>query len=176
MFLKRCRYFFATYYTVFMIPFSSLWSNHPHVTGEPPLLDRTTYPDQCAINVSAALIRSGVDMKSFTGTWSWQKDKPRYAIRAQELANWLATPAALTPFRVTKYPGKEAFAKMSGSTGIVFFQNYWGPGHQGDHIDFWNGSRLSDRLSWARIHLHLSWEGTISNYRNSESIWYWRVL
>jgi hypothetical protein len=158
-----------------MPSFAALWSNHPHVKGEPALLDTGVYPDQCAITLSAALLRSGVDMKSYPGTWSWQKDKPKYAIRAQELANWLATPAAHLAFGVRKLPGKEAFDKMSGSTGIVFFQNYWGPGHQGDHIDLWNGTRLTDHLSWARIHLYLSWEGRISNYRNAESVWYWRV-
>jgi hypothetical protein len=158
-----------------MPSFATLWSNHPHVKGEPALLDTGEYPDQCAITLSAALLRSGVDMKSYPGTWSWQKDKPKYAIRAQELANWLATPAAHLPFGVQKLPGKEAFDKMSGSTGIVFFQNYWGRGHQGDHIDLWNGTRLTDHLSWARIHLYLSWEGSISNYRNAESVWYWRV-
>jgi hypothetical protein len=70
---------------------ASLWAAHPNVRGDAPLLDRGTYENQCAINVSAALMRVGIDMRAYNGAWSWQKDKPKYAIRAQELANWLAT-------------------------------------------------------------------------------------
>lgn len=79
-------------------------------------------------------------MRSYTGAWSWQKDKAKYAIRAQQLAEWLATPASRLPFKSNA--GKKAFEKIGGKPRIVFFQNYWGAGHQGDHIDLWNGSLL----------------------------------
>ncbi|MCX6270779.1 MAG: type VI secretion system amidase effector protein Tae4 [Bacteroidetes bacterium] len=159
-----------------MIEFSVLWSNHPTVKDEAPLLNTKDYTDQCAINLSASLLRSGLDMRSYTGTWSWEKNKPKYAIRAQELANWLASSAS--PFSPTfkKYKGKDVFDKIDGNTGIIFFQNYWGPGHQGDHIDLFNKSRLTSLSSWFRINLHLSWEGTFSNFRNAESIWFWKIL
>lgn len=158
-----------------MPTFSQLWTNHPTIMGDAPLLDHKTYPNQCAVNLFAALQRSGFDVATFHGQMSWQKDKPKYAIRAQELANWLACPGVLPGTKVEKLSGKEVFEKINGRRGIIFFQNYWGPGHQGDHIDLWNGSRLSDWKSWARIHLFISWEGVWSDYRQSERVWFWAI-
>lgn len=77
-----------------MPAFATLWSNHPNIKGDAPLLDKKVYENQCAINLSAALIRSGISMNGYIGAWSWEKGKPKYAIRAQELANWLTTPAS----------------------------------------------------------------------------------
>jgi hypothetical protein len=167
-----------------IMPFLSLWNHHPNVTGEPPLLDKGTYENQCAINLTASFMRSGIDMNSFQGTWSWEKDKPKYPIRAQELANWLASGGARIPSRVEKFSGKEAFGRKEGKkgmtlrTGIVFFQNYWGPGSQGDHIDLWNGSRLKDRRTWARINVRigdfgLHNLGAGSDFQKAQSVWFW---
>lgn len=69
-----------------MPSFSQLWGNHPTIKGDAPLLDPKVYSNQCAINLYAALQRSGFNVSSFSGQLSWQKDKPKYAIRAQELA------------------------------------------------------------------------------------------
>lgn len=155
-----------------MVLFSTLWSNHPNVKGDAPLLDAKDYPNQCAVNLWAALTRSGVDVTGFHGTFSWQKDKPKYAIRAQEVADWLASPRSHMP-RVQKFKGSEVFDKIKGKTGIIFFQNYWGPGAQGDHIDLWNGSRLSTLTSWLRIQLGISVEGVWSDYEKAEAVWFW---
>lgn len=120
-----------------MPSFATLWNNHPHVKGEGALLDKRVYENQCAINLSAALIRSGINMTSYNGTWSWQKDKPKYAIRAQELANWLATGGSRLATKVEKLQGAEVFGEVAGKkgipdrSGIVFFQNYWGAGQPG---------------------------------------------
>jgi len=104
--------------------FQTIWNNHPNIKGETPLLDPKVYANQCAINLSAALIKSQVP---------------------------------LTGFR-----------------GIIFFQNYWGTGNQGDHIDLWNGTRLTHWSSWARIQLHIS-GGSWSDYRKAEAIWFWGI-
>ena len=135
-----------------------------------------------AINLSVALIRSGVDMRTFPGQWSWQKDKPKYAIRAQELANWLATPASHLHSNVEKLSANEVFDHTAGKrgiqgrTGIVFFQHYWGPGANGDHIDLWNGSRLTDLLSWVRIHARIGSFGIGTDYRKAKSVWFFPIL
>jgi hypothetical protein len=157
-----------------MSPFSAFWNNHPVIKGDAPLLDKKVYENQCAINMHAAWIRSGMELTGYTGTLSWEKDKPTYAIRAQELANWFASPRSHLP-KVQKFGGKIAFEKIQGKKGIIFLQNYWGAGHQGDHIDLWSGSRFTERTSWLRIHLHLSWEGIWSDYRVAESIWFWSI-
>ena len=162
-----------------MLSFKKLWASHPTVKGEQPLLDKKTYENQCAINLHAAFERSGVNLKTFHGQLSWQKDKPKYAIRAQELANWLASPFS-GMHRAEKFSGQEVFDKIQGK-GIIYFQNFWGPGNQGDHIDLWNGSRLTDRRSWARIHLRIGSFGVhsvipdVSDLQKSQSVWFWPV-
>ena len=118
-----------------MPTFLTLWKNHPNITGEEPLLDRNQYQNQCAVNIYATLLRSGVNVKTFRGQLSWQKDKPKYAIRAQEVANWLASEVnPIFPSKVEKFESKEVFDKLSGKTGIIFFCNYWGQGNQGESL------------------------------------------
>ncbi|MEI7870326.1 MAG: T6SS effector amidase Tae4 family protein [Candidatus Methylumidiphilus sp.] len=137
-------------------------------------MDKRQYPNQCAVNIYEALKKSGVNVNSFYGQLSWQKDKPKYAIRAQELADWLASPANPVQASAVKYSGEEVFDKIKGRTGIIFFQNYWGLGNQGDHIDLWNGTRLTHWTSWLRIQLHISGGGW-SNYRQAETVWFWQI-
>ncbi len=158
-----------------MPAFASLWSNHPNIKGSTPLLDKKVYENQCAINMGETWLRSGMSLDGYTGARSWEKDKPKYPIRAQELAEWFASPRSHLPFKVQKFGGKEAFEKISGKTGILFFQNYWGPGNQGDHIDLWNGSRLTHWISWLQIHARIGSVGINSDLRKAESIWYWAV-
>lgn len=156
-----------------MPTFHQLWINHPNVKGEGPQLDKSQYQNQCAINLYAALQRAGANVKTFNGQLSWQKDKPKYAVRAQELANWLARPGMLPGTKVEKFSGKEVFEKIRGKRGIIFFQNYWGPGNQGDHIDLWDGFRLTHPRSIAQIYLRFGPIGLGSDYRDSESAWFW---
>jgi Type VI secretion system (T6SS), amidase effector protein 4 len=163
-----------------MPTFATLWGNHPTIKGDSPLLDTKVYENQCAINLSAALMRSGIEMNNYTGVWSWETGKTKYAIRAQELADWLAKPNAQLPSKVEKFVGKEVFSKTAGKTGIVFFQNYWGAGNQGDHIDLWNGSRLTDWRTWARIHVRLGNYGLHnlgagSDFQKAQTAWFWKL-
>ena len=157
-----------------MPTFAQFWNNHPIIKGDAPLLDTKIYANQCAINVYASLQRSGVDLSGFHGQLSWQKEKPKYALRAQELADWLAKHGSV-PYPVEKFAAKDIFEEIDGKRGIVFFRNYWGTGNQGDHIDLWNGSRLTDWKSWARIHFYISWPGIWSDYRKAEAVWFWPV-
>lgn len=171
------RFFTSHYVTkkegqVSIFQFQTLWRNHPTIKGDTPILDKTSYPNQCAINLSAALVRSGVSMDDFRGAKSWQKEKPKYAIRAQELADWLSLKSRFPGRSRIKINPKSFNSEIARQSGIIFFQNYWGPGRQGDHIDLWNGSRLTEPSSWARIHLHLSWEGRFSNFYDAESVWF----
>ncbi len=102
--------------------FTQVWNNHPNITNEGSLLDKRQYPNQCAVKMYATLLKSGVNVKSFYGQLSWQKDKPKYAIRAQEIADWLASPANPVQAKVEKYSGEEVFDKIKGRTGIIFFK------------------------------------------------------
>lgn len=160
-----------------MTSFAKLWSNHPIVKGDAPLLDRAVYANQCAINVGAALMRSGLKLNGYTGAWSWNKEGARYPIRAEELARWLASPHAAIA-KVEKIAGKKYVSRIAGRCGIIFYKDYWGPGNAGDHIDLWNGSRLTDWTSWARIHVRLGDVGihTVgggSDMEKAKAVWFW---
>jgi hypothetical protein len=61
-------------------------------------------------------------LTGFRGTLSWQKDKPKYAIRAQELANWFKTSFPRIPTRFEAVPPKDFAAKLSTRRGIIFFK------------------------------------------------------
>ncbi len=156
-----------------MTNFQKIWSNHPIIKGDDPVLDKKVYENQCAINLSAALMHSGIQLTGFRGALSWQKGAPKYAIRAQELADWLQTTFPRVPMKCEKVAPKEFSAKLSQKRGIIFFQNYWGSGKQGDYIDLWNGSRLTHMRSLAQIYLRVGSFGLGSDYREAESVWFW---
>ncbi|WP_266105156.1 T6SS effector amidase Tae4 family protein [Pseudomonas sp. HN8-3] len=71
---------------------------------------------------------------------------------------------------------------LAGQQGIIFFKDFWRRGNEtsgnrsGDHIDLWNGRRLTNWLSYPRIQLGLSIEGTFSDYHESREIWFRKVI
>ena len=161
-----------------MPTFAELWASHPTIKGEAPLLDTKVYENQCAINLSASLMRSGIDLTSFTGVRSWEQGKPKYPIRAEELAGWLDRNAALLPSRITKFFGRDvpgSFENINGKTGVIFLKDYYGPGQNGDHIDLFSRNRMTSLFSWFRIATGFSYEGRFSDYRKSKAIWFWEV-
>ncbi|MET1080296.1 MAG: type VI secretion system amidase effector protein Tae4 [Pseudomonas sp.] len=131
------------------ITFAALWkaypSKKPYIdseTGKPP----AGYDNQCAIKVSVALEGAGFSLKNYKGA-AVSLGATRAAIRAQEMAKWLAgqkIDGIEAPIDIT---GKDWESKIKGRTGIVYFADYWArPGEKaptGDHIDLWNGSRLT---------------------------------
>jgi hypothetical protein len=161
-----------------MPTFGELWANHPTIKGDAPILDKKVYANQCAISMSAALMRSGVDLKSFNGARSWQSEGPKYPIRAEELANWLDKNSAVLPGKVTKFIGKEvpsSFDKINGKVGAIFLKDYYGPGQSGDHIDLFKKNRMTDLSSWFRIATGFAYEGQWSDYKKSRAIWFWEM-
>ena len=45
-----------------MPEFVPMWNNHPNIKGDTPVLDKRTYENQCAINMSVAWLRSGMKL------------------------------------------------------------------------------------------------------------------
>ncbi|ENC6432638.1 type VI secretion system amidase effector protein Tae4 [Aeromonas veronii] len=138
-----------------VISFDKLWDAYPtsRVTHKDPSTGNDVFSDHCAINVSQALYDNGILMKSFRGTRCWRCPTPSpegkgvHAIRAQELADYLAKrPFAGCPV-ATVMSGADFEEKISGKQGIIFFQNYWQrpgeSGRTGDHIDLWKNNRLA---------------------------------
>jgi len=122
------------------------------------------FSNQCAIRMSVCLADAGVDLSSCHAVRCWHGHGRRHIIRAQEFANWLASPTgrlAIDGVVVTRRSNVTS-ADYSGMRGIVFFQNFWGVGNQGDHIDLWDGVRLRD--------------GALDYFSRSEQVWFWEFL
>lgn len=172
------------------IKFANLWGRYPNTqpyvdpeTDEPP----AGYENQCAIKVSVALQNAGIDMKTFVGATVRLGDKRRVSVRAEELARWLkkqpASSGLAKPLAITGLKWDE---KIKGKTGIVYFANYWKrPGETerptGDHIDLWNGSRLTNNgllgtaQTFARFTLGLHSGPGYSDLRNASEILFWEL-
>lgn len=167
------------------VTFETLWKNYPESnpcvdpkTGTPP----PGYENQCAIRVGRALELSGVSFKSFRGSvCPAPKHTPGMAAGAQQLADWLKKQPFPGCGKPENFVGSNVFERIRGRTGILFLANYWqrageqGKARSGDHIDLWNGSRLSSLSSWFRVHLGVSWDGLWSDYRLASKAIFWHV-
>jgi Type VI secretion system (T6SS), amidase effector protein 4 len=98
-----------------------------------------------------------VNLAGFTGVKCWGNHTPKHILRAQELANWIATQTA-TFGPLIKYTKRMSSADFSGKTGLVFIQDGWGAT---DHIDIWNGSKLKG--------------GDPSYFARGKQIWFWTL-
>ncbi|MEJ2455374.1 MAG: type VI secretion system amidase effector protein Tae4 [Candidatus Thiodiazotropha sp.] len=152
-----------------MTSFSKMWDNHP--TGEFPCTEssgKKAYTNQCAIRMGVAFDKAGVSTKTFKGARCWHEHAPKHILRAEELAEWLKGP--FTPFgKVETFEAASGFSRISGRTGVIFFKDYYGSNGQGDHIDLWNGSRLTKFVSWFDF---LFMGG--SHYAKA-TVWFWPV-
>lgn len=125
-----------------MVRFDILWKNHPG-NGVFPC-DRSKHINQCAIRMSVALEKSGVDLMSFGGVKCWEKheDGFKHILRAQELANWINIHSEIFGNRLLlerkKYPTM-SHKSFRNAKGIIFIKDGWGAT---DHIDVWNGMEL----------------------------------
>ncbi|MEN8518039.1 type VI secretion system amidase effector protein Tae4 [Burkholderia sp. RS02] len=180
------------------VTFSELWDAYP--SGTP--YDNPAYTNQCAIRVSVALHRVGVDMKSFSSKLvkplGGQSSIGRIllhgkatATRANELGAWLN----LLPFaglgKVERVTGPDWESKIRGRTGIVMFDGYWvrdgeaAENASGGHIDLWNGRRLTISslpnvfATFGRVLGRHSFrpgrEFGWSDLRNSNQILFWEI-
>lgn len=65
--------------------------------------------------------------------------------------------------------------------GIIFFKDFCRRGNEsyanrsGDHIDLWNGKRLTAKSTWFRIQWGWHLDGIASDFFNSQEIWFWKI-
>lgn len=176
-----------------MATFKELWDNHPTIKNNDNPFNSNgmiNFPNQCAIRLGICLQNSGYDTTKFSNVKRcWQHDKSKGRIlRAEELAEALKKQA---PFlhgiqRTEEVDPKKFSSLLAGKKGIIFFKDYWRRtidgvtesfrNRTGDHIDLWNGLRLTDWFTWVRIQTGFSWEGRFSDFGNSKEIWFWRVV
>jgi hypothetical protein len=175
------------------VTFKDLWAAYP---SSPPYVDPKTgkappgYSNQCAIRVSVAIHGAGVAMNSFSGSSKIMVGGKNTAALASELAAWLKKqPFCGLPQKPDDVTGAQWEGKVKGRTGIVYFADYWKRTAQekrpsGDHIDLWNGSRLTavgaSVLSTAGRYLGINafFPGTdygYSDLRGSSTILFWEI-
>jgi len=152
------------------LKFETLWRNYPRFNPSPGV------DNPCAMRVGRALELSGVSLVSFQGSL-----QAGTTVGAQELADWLG------PARFPGCPshetldGSEVFDRIAGRSGILFMANYRRrPGdadvfRRGEHIDLWNGSRMTECAHWLRVHLGVSWDGHWSGDRVAPRTWFWSI-
>lgn len=117
-----------------MISFSELWNSHPGRESSP-----CNFENQCAVRMGVALA----------------------ALRAQELADWIAKDQTLFGKKEV-YKRKDlpqmSYLNFDGKKGIVFIKDGWGAT---DHIDLWDGYNMKGGYSY-----YLS---------KGIEIWFWRL-
>ena len=170
-----------------MLSFQQLWDNHPTITNDHNPCStngKANFSNQCAIRMGVCLTRCGVKTANIPGVvhcW-YHKKSAGHIIRAEELARSLKLYHIAGLSKAIKVAPEDFAKTLSNRKGIIFFKDYWRRAGEslnnrsGDHIDLWNGSRLTDWRTWLRIQLRLTWEGTWSDYEQSREIWFWRVI
>lgn len=165
------------------VKFSALWKAYPD--GNPSQAKDAEgdllYSNQCAIRVSVSLHSVGVEMKSFKGATT-QINGKRAALRAEELADWLTMmPFCGLPQRPDTVTGEDWASKVKGKTGIVFFADYWtrqGESAQnasGDHIDLWNGEKMTGLGSGLRARFGIVIPNIWSDLRKSRRVLFFPI-
>lgn len=170
------------------VRFSALWAAYP---ASKPYVDAKTgkvpegYENQCAIKVSVALFGAGEKLKSFHGA-TVSLSGGRAAVRAQELAAWLRkTNIPGIPALPESIAGNDWQSKIKGRKGIIYFADYWlRQGEKtpsGDHIDLWNGSRLTASgleglfVTVARFGLGMESGPGFSDLGKATTILFWEI-
>jgi len=170
------------------IKFSDLWRNYPN---HHPFVDKNGdtpkgYENQCAIKISLALANAGQKLDGFRGA-TVTVSGYRLAIRAEELASWLRTSA---PTKINYHrsliTGENWQNNIKNRTGIIFFQDYWKREGEskptGDHIDLWNGSRLTASglegivVTALRFGLGINSGPGFSDLGHANRIEFWEIL
>lgn len=176
------------YPTENVLYFSALWNAYPN---EKPYVNQKTgevpsgYENQCAIKVSVALHGAGIDMDMYSGAYVTIKMN-RAAVRAEELAKWLRFQSIKGMSLPESIVADDWQRRIKGRNGIVFFADYWlRPGEKlpsGDHIDLWNGSRLTASgiegllVTAARFGLGIASGPGFSDLGKSKRILFWQVV
>jgi hypothetical protein len=153
-----------------MVAFSKLWNSYPKDKSPCRSNGSSNFTNQCAIRLGVCLEAAGVNTEKLNVTRCWYHPKlDGHILRAEELAKVLSSVPGVG--RVQKYKkGPEGFYAIENRTGIVLFQNYWGSGSQGDHIDLWNRKMLTRDLR-----LSGRYQPGDGGLYEKANIWFWPV-
>lgn len=158
-----------------IIRFSDLWSAYKKGSPCDAKDDKgdPLFSNQCAIRVSYALKKLGVTFKSYPAKRKcWIHPAEDHILAAAELANWLEKQPFLGCGRTENISGQDWRGRVSNRTGIICFEDYYAPsgGSGGDHIDLWNGSRMTDISSGLRTRFGIVIPSFWSDLRKARKI------
>ena len=161
------------------IKFKELWDNYP---DNPPC--NSKFKNQCAIKVGSALSKCGVKTTNLVPAkrHCWFHDKNEgHILSAEELATGISKNNIYGINMAMELPGNDFKTKIAGKKGIIFFANYWLRNEDkperptGDHIDLWNGSRLTDWSSWIRIQWGVVIPDVWSDLEKAPKVVFWNI-
>jgi RHS repeat-associated protein len=174
------------------VDFQSLWENYPrhHIDHIDPSTKKERYENQCAIELSEALIKSGITLNSFKGgTCENCSLNEKHALSAEALAKYFLYVAKFDGMsKGVSLTGANYLNYVNGKTGIIYFEDYaprpgesrdHGP-RTGDHIDLWNKNELGSLglpLSWLRRNVSGVFEHYFerSDYAKSKRVIFWEI-
>lgn len=161
------------------VQFSDVWNAYPSVDpcDAKDARGEKLFKNQCAIRVSYALKESGVTFKSYPSRRKcWVHLDADHVLAAKELADWLELQPFVGCRKSEDVTGADWRSKVEARTGIICFEDYYAPsgGSGGDHIDLWNGTRMTPLLSGLRARFNIVLPN-LSDLRKSRRIRFFAV-
>lgn len=143
-----------------IVEFKAIWAAYPSTDPCDAKDGNGTklFKNQCAIRVSHALKGVGATFKSYPAKRKcWIHPGAEHILAAKELADWLEKQPFLGCRQAENITGGDWRNKVEGRTGIICFEDYYAPseGSGGDHIDLWNGSRMTSLFSGFRTRFNI---------------------
>jgi hypothetical protein len=161
--------------------FKDLWNAYP---SDPPCSSdgKPNHSNQCAIRVGTALAKCGVNTSALGVAHCWHHEHSAgHVLRAEELANALTDRNVPGVGKRQNLEAKGYASKIAGKTGIIFFKDYWMRDRDrdgvptGDHIDLWQGRRMTSRASWLRVQLGIVMPGMWEDLEKAKCVYFWEV-
>jgi hypothetical protein len=116
--------------------------------------------------MSVCLTRLGISLASYQGKFCWLGHGRQHALVAEQLARWLNSPSVTfvgyAEIRENSRSNPIASNDYATRQGIVLFKDFCGAGHDGDHIDVWDGSSMA--------------VGDRSYFAPSREVWFWDLV
>jgi len=168
-----------------MIKFNVLWKNFPDKSSirakcqNKQKTSSSPFGNYCAINLSEALIKSGVSTAGSKATKCWGHSGLKHILLAEVMASWLNKLNFSWLGKLQKVDAKSFQDTLNGKTGIIFFKDYWQRGNEsfpnrsGDHIDLWNADAITSGGMLSRSVYEFF--GVVSDLNKSKEVWFWEI-
>ena len=150
-----------------MPTFDEIWTNHPSNQTPAqnfPCKDKkgkvhSALYNQCAIRLGLAFQGAGIDTSTLAGSRCWNRHGRAHILKVLQMVPWIDDNTALIGCKSKVVHKNVSFIDFAFLRGIFYFQNFYGAGNRGDHIDLWNGFWIA--------------KGDLDYFSRSEEVWFW---